>query len=172
MSIFSKREKNTYITKYLQGLPNINVGDICKLSFDNENLIIQAIKVSGIIKSKVNVINTFKINNKKIISFDLINKSNIETKSKSVIGRGIAGGLIFGPVGAIIGGISGTKQDIKSNDEFFLNISYYGVNEDDLKVLIFKVGIYPNIARMFIQEYNNNFFVEKININENGEIIL
>lgn len=34
----------------------------------------------------------------------------IENKEKSVVGRALAGGLLFGPVGAIVGGMTGMKD--------------------------------------------------------------
>ena len=43
-------------------------------------------------------------------------------QSNSVIGRAIAGGLLFGDVGAVVGGMSGLKQ--KKVNRFFLVVSY------------------------------------------------
>lgn len=44
--------------------------------------------------------------------------------SKSPIGRALAGGLIFGGAGAIVGAVSGTTQKTKNEIKFYLIIAY------------------------------------------------
>lgn len=155
---------------FLQGLPNVEYLSHCILSFDNEYLIIENVNIKGILKRKVEVLNTFKIKHEKIISFDIIDKTNIETKKKSVLARGLAGDILFGPVGALLGGLSGSKTDIKQKNEYFLNLGYYGKDKKDIKTIIFRMRTTDKFAREFIQRYNNNFLT--LNTNENGEIIL
>lgn len=155
---------------YLQGLPNVEYLSHCILTFDNEYLIIENVNIKGVFKRKVEVLNTFKIKNDKVISFDIIDKTNIETKKKSVLARGIAGDILFGPVGAVLGGMSGAKADIKQKNEYFLNLGYYGKDENDIKTIIFRMGTTDKFAREFVQRYNNSFL--DADINENGEIIL
>jgi hypothetical protein len=41
----------------------------------------------------------------------------VSSKNKSVVGRAVAGNLVFGPVGAVIGGVSGAKADISTKIE-------------------------------------------------------
>ena len=53
---------------FLQGLPNVEYLSHCILSFDNEYLIIENVNIKGILKRKVEVLNTFKIKHEKIIN--------------------------------------------------------------------------------------------------------
>ena len=57
---------------------------------------------------------------------DVIYESDIEkiSKSKSPIGRAIAGGLLFGGAGAVVGAISGTTTKTKTERKFYLIINY------------------------------------------------
>ena len=51
-------------------------------------------------------------------------ETEIVNKNKSVIGRAVAGGLLFGGVGAVVGGISGTGTKTKKERHFYFIISY------------------------------------------------
>lgn len=168
----AKKQENSYVSIYIQGLPNVETKSMCQLTFDDEYLIIKNIKVTGIFKKKEEILNTFKIKNDKVLSFDIIDKTNIESKKKSVLARGIAGDLVFGPIGAVLGGMSGAKTEIKQINEYFLNIGYYGKDKNDIKTIIFRAGFDDRFARDFVQKYNNKFLIKNTDINENGEIIL
>lgn len=58
-------------------------------------------------------------------------ETEIVEKSKSVIGRAVAGGLLFGGVGAVVGGISGTGTKEKKERHFYFIISYTSSNGED-----------------------------------------
>ena len=58
-----------------------------------------------------------------------------ELKEKSVIGRAVVGGILFGGVGAAVGAISGTKP--KEKTLFYTAITYTDNNEE--KTLLFKI---------------------------------
>lgn len=51
-------------------------------------------------------------------------QTEIVEKSKSPIGRAVAGGLLFGGVGAIVGAVSGTGKKEKKVSKFYFIISY------------------------------------------------
>lgn len=51
-------------------------------------------------------------------------ETEIVEKNKSVIGRAVAGGLLFGGIGAVVGGISGTGTKTKKERHFYFIISY------------------------------------------------
>lgn len=51
-------------------------------------------------------------------------EKEIIEKSKSVIGRATVGGVLFGPLGAIIGGISGTGSTHNTKTHYYCTIVY------------------------------------------------
>lgn len=51
-------------------------------------------------------------------------KTQLKEINKSVIGRAVAGGLLFGGVGAVVGSISGTGTKTKKEKNLYLIISY------------------------------------------------
>lgn len=65
------------------------------------------------------------IHNSQIISFKQTTKSELVYMDKSVIGRAVLGGLILGPLGAVIGGMSGigTKQKFQDKSYLIINLS-------------------------------------------------
>lgn len=58
-------------------------------------------------------------------------ETEIVSKNKSVIGRAVAGGILFGGVGALVGAASGTQQkQVKKRKNVFV-ISYVSADGDD-----------------------------------------
>lgn len=57
---------------------------------------------------------------------DVVYTSDIQkvSKSKSPIGRAVAGGLLFGGVGAVVGAVSGTTTKTKNEYHFYVIINY------------------------------------------------
>lgn len=87
-----------------------------------------------------------KINCCDILDAQIHKEENVEISSKggkgiiSVGGRAIAGGLLFGPVGAVIGGMTGkekTKMEVVENKEYFLFLT---VNKKDASMIAFNFG--------------------------------
>ncbi|AQW28473.1 TPA: hypothetical protein I9063_002877 [Clostridium perfringens] len=167
-----KKNKNAFSGLHVQGLPKMNEHSCLDLFVDGDFLVLEHLKGIGFFSKNVEVTDVFKIHHDKIISLDIIDKTNISSKSKSVVGRGIAGDLIFGPVGAVLGGMSGAKTDIKSTTIYYFNIAYYGKNENDIKTIILRLGYDNSKALKFIREFNDKFMLDESMINENGEIIL
>jgi hypothetical protein len=78
----------------------------------------------------------FPIHNSQIISIKTASKGEIVSANKSVIGRAIAGGLILGPLGAIIGGMSGVGLKEKFIDKHYLIINYWDVDTKSAQTLL------------------------------------
>lgn len=109
------------VTNVIDGLPVSSKANI-NITCDGTQIIIEEVKLKF---TKNEVLNTFRINLENVLDLIVADKKEIINKNKSVIGRGVAGGLIFGPVGAMLGGMSGigNKQEIKKLGTFLV-ISY------------------------------------------------
>lgn len=59
-----------------------------------------------------------------ITGTDIYSEEEILEKSKSVVGRAVAGSLLFGPLGAIIGGMSGTGTTSQKRTDFYYTITF------------------------------------------------
>lgn len=68
-------------------------------------------------------LNFYPIHNSQIISLKTVSQEELVKTDKSVIGRAVAGGLILGPLGAIVGGMSGI-----GSKEKFINKQYFIIN--------------------------------------------
>jgi hypothetical protein len=70
----------------------------------------------------------YPIHNSQVISLKRTSHEELAKKDKSVIGRAVVGGLILGPLGAIVGGMSGI-----GSKEKFINKNYFIVNYWDIE---------------------------------------
>ncbi len=107
-------------------------------------------------------------------------KKLLEKKSKSVVGRALVGGILLGPVGAIVGGMTGigNKEISKSAKgiDNILSISYTDSdNQDHLlvfecsnkkakKVIDFFNSIFPEIYKEELAEELDNTEQTKLSI--------
>lgn len=118
MGLFSKKEKNLK-ANFLK----VDTNTIFTLELLEDKLQI------GIPFARPDQLKTLRYNQIQ----DVVYTSDIETtkKSKSPIGRAIAGGLIFGGTGAIVGAISGTGTKEKKEYRFYLIINYISKDGED-----------------------------------------
>lgn len=63
-----------------------------------------------------------------------------------MIGRALLGGIILGPIGAIVGGISGTGSNQKAANGF--SITFWSINQRKYMSLVLETDSY--IARGFV----------------------
>ncbi|MBD5549519.1 MAG: hypothetical protein HDQ97_19425 [Lachnospiraceae bacterium] len=96
-----------------------------------------------------------------ITSTSVYTEEEIIEKSKSVLGRAAAGAVFFGPLGAIIGGMSGTGSTSTSKTNFYYTINY--VKSDSTPGMI-TLGTscsgcnwskFDNLLKPFIPQKNN-----------------
>lgn len=80
----------------------------------------------------------------KSISNVLVLQEFEQTESnKSVLGRALTGGLLLGPVGAVVGGMSGVGTKVKRSANYYLEISY-----DDKKITLKPFMNSENVANV------------------------
>lgn len=68
---------------------------------------------------------------KSILSTEYLTEKEIIEKSKSVVGRASAGALLFGPVGALIGGMSGVGKSQKQKSHTYYIIHFMNSQEKE-----------------------------------------
>lgn len=69
----------------------------------------------------------FYISHDQIIDMKFINHKELTTENKSVIGRALVGGVLLGPLAAVVGGISGIGQKVKTIGNYLLVINFWDV---------------------------------------------
>lgn len=123
--------------EHVSGLPLAD-GIKCSIVYNADSL---TIKGGG---------NTFSLNYSNITGLDVKTKSEIEKHYVSSAGGAVAGAILLGPVGAIIGGRAKKVTDIKSTS--FYIITYK--QKDEIKYIVFEVDNL-NIAYKIRQRNND-----------------
>lgn len=156
MGIFSKKNKNgdrSVNLSFVDGIASYGKGLAVELSFNETELEIK----SRIVKNKPIV----KLSLDQIVAANCITEKEIIEKSKSVTGRAIAGGVLLGPLGAIIGGMSGVGNKQKSETHYYMIINYKS-RDEEIKVLSFEiVGSSMNWSS-FIEELRSKIKTEEL----------
>lgn len=92
-------------------------------------------------------------------------RTDIVEKNKSVIGRAVAGGILLGGLGAVIGAVSGIGKKKKKETHLYFIISYTATDGDE-KYLIFEDTRMYKGHKLYIK------LTELCNINRGGNIEL
>ena len=136
--------KNLFM--HLNGL-GVEAYTLFRVQLEGEYLTLDHIKPNAFRSDKL--IQQYKIKAADILAFDIVKES--ELKNKSVLGRGAAGALLFGPVGAVLGGLSAVnKTKIKST----LAISFIPSAGGDPKTIVFDAEP-PSWAAPNLKTVNN-----------------
>ena len=115
---FFKSKKGSIISDYFMLLEDVGGGYTANNMYDvalyDDHLEIS----SPLAENKIN------LDYSKIT--DVVYSAEVEEiqKSKSSIGRAVAGGMLFGGVGAVVGAISGTGTKTKKERHFYFIIAY------------------------------------------------
>lgn len=94
----------------------------------------------------------FPIHNSQIISINTAWREDLVKTDKSVIGRAVVGGLILGPLGAIVGGMSGIGSKEKYENKYYIIINYWDPQTKSAQTLLIS-GSQAQID-MFINRHN------------------
>lgn len=94
------------------------------LHLEDDGVIIEAVTYRNFSASAYDILTSYFIPKERLVAAELITTRNLEEKQKSVIGRGIAGAIVFGPIGAIIGGMSGIGTKTVTNVTAALCLAY------------------------------------------------
>ena len=78
----------------------------------------------------------YYIHHMQIVNMSCVKGEQLISKDKSVIGRAAVGAILLGPLGAIIGGMSGIGSKVKKVGKFFLVINYWDVVSHQVQTLL------------------------------------
>lgn len=146
-------DKGIYDAIYRYGLPNLKEHAFVNVYTNDEELLIEHKDIK------------YQINLKNLTAIELVSEVDQLQKNKSALARGIAGGLVLGPLGAIAGAASGvgTKKEKGS----FVVMNYK--SDDEVKVIILKIQARILKTKKFVEEIQEKI----IQLNtENGTIKL
>lgn len=121
---FLKSKKGSIISDYFQTVEqigNFGPGNMLDVALYEDHLTIS----SPASKQEIT------LNYNQITDVSYGTQTQIVEKNKSVIGRAIGGGLLFGGVGAIVGAVSGSGTKEKKEHHFYFIISYKSQDGDD-----------------------------------------
>lgn len=161
MGMFSTTSKKGYpivILKMVDGL-NIPMNTMVKLEADDE---------AGKVKFTIPFIKKepLTLAYEQIKNIEMFREDQIKEKEKSVLGRALIGGILIGPLGAIIGGISGTGTKKKKKNKLFVVINYVSKN-DEIKVVSFEdTRMY--FTNKFIQHMKGH--IKTVEIDDSNEL--
>lgn len=128
------------VAVHLYGIPGMGEKELVSLFFADDKLVIKSKK------------KTFDLFYNKLTAIKAVKQTDLIQKDRSVIGRGVAGGLLLGPAAAIVGGLSavGRKKNVKGE---LLIINYLPSEGEEPKVIIFDLQKLSNPKRIekFVQ---------------------
>ncbi len=81
-------------------------------------------------------IDKFFISFDQLISLKFIPEEKLAQENKSVIGRAVVGGLLLGPLAAVVGGLSGIGKKTKKLGNFLLAINFWDVYSHRIQTLL------------------------------------
>lgn len=131
MGIFKRNKLQSVNVSSFDGIEVLPRGLAIKLIADDDNNEI-------LIKSRVIKKPEVHLKYDQITGINVITEKDILEKSKSVVGRAVLGGVLLGPLGAIVGGMSGIGSKEKIDKHYFIVINYK-TKDNDIKVISFEI---------------------------------
>lgn len=131
MGLFSKKEKHTKIIFQMEdGLQSIQKGMPVEIILLEDELNI---------KQNFSRKEPSHLRYEQVINAGVVREEEITEKNKSVVGRAVVGNLVLGPLGAVVGGVSGVGKKEKKKLKAYFVINYKSSQDDEVKVLSFLV---------------------------------
>jgi len=118
---------NGYYDSEINIVDGISQGEVSVLLCENGIKLTNSIFLSGI-----------ELHNAVIINLNQTSKSELIKVEKSVVGRAVAGGLILGPLGAVIGGLSGVGNKESEKKTSYLLINFWDLLSKEPNTVIIR----------------------------------
>ncbi len=151
MGLFKKNrdEKEKILSTsgaFIQGMLNYSRGTQCGIYANDTEL-----KIQKLYDEKAT---TYHLTYDKIVNIQMLTETEIIQKSKSVIGGAVAGGLVLGPLGALIGGMAGTGTKQKKKTTYFMVINFISDSSNEVQILMFQVSpIFTEKLISYVQKH-------------------
>lgn len=143
-ALLKPKEIEQFVFQHASGLKFVDKDAFLNLNVENCITISQG-------KHKKKILET--INYGEVIDVILLEEIENNDKNKSIIGRAIVGGLLLGPVGAVVGGMSGTSKTKTAKSVYYLQI----LAKDEKDIILKPAFNSSNIAALA-----RNKIIEKI----------
>ncbi len=161
MGLFGKKNKKgdrSVNLSFVNGIEGYGTGLAIELSINTEK---ECLTVKSRVVKKPEVNLKFE----QITGVNVVSEKEIIEKSKSVAGRAIAGGVLLGPLGAIVGGMSGIGNKQKSETHYYMVINYKS-REREIKVLSFEIVGASLHWSSFVEELRSKINAETLESEE------
>lgn len=139
MGIFTRKNKNgdrSVNLSFIDGIPGYVRGTAISLSIEKDT------NYLTIRPRAFKQLPEVSIAMDRLVGVTVANEQEIleKEKEKSVVGRAVIGGVLLGPLGAIVGGMTGigTKTKSKTKSKNYIIINYKSI-ENELKILSFEI---------------------------------
>lgn len=143
----------SYIAFHMHGIPHASQNALANIFINDEKMVVEC---KGI---------TFELKLERVTAAEGVSRTDLLKQDKSVIARGVVGGLLLGPIGAIVGGMSGVGT--KDKKGAFLVINYRSSATDQIEVIIFDMKniltarkIAKSLTRKIVETKSNNGVIE------------
>ena len=147
----------TFVLKkveYNDGIDNFIQSEKCNIFLQEKGILI-----TNLISEKTATLKYSKIVACGVFNDKQISKSTIQ-KNGSVVGRGALGGFLFGPVGAIVGGMSGinskTQTITDTQNTYYLIINYKKTKTSAVESISFKTMVRDSDFKELSDKINEN----------------
>ena len=157
MGIFGKKNKDgnrSVNLTYIDGTESYSKGTAVEISLNDEN---KNMQMKARVYKKPAVFLPFE----HITGVEVISEKDIVEKSKSTVGRAVVGGVVLGPLGAIIGGMSGIGNKSKSDTHYFIVVNYKS-KDQQIKVLSFEIVGASLHWSSFVEEFRKRITTQKV----------
>lgn len=132
MGLFRKKNKALSANfSLVDGLEGFTKGLIVNITADDNNDRL-------IIKGKFSNIQEVNLKYEQITGITCTTEKEIIDKNKSVVGRAAIGGVLLGPLGAIVGGMSGVGNKQQKKTRYYMIINYKS-RDGETKILSFEI---------------------------------
>lgn len=113
-ALFKPNTMKEFIFEHMSGVPFVNQNAVLNLLVEDKLLLTQGKKENQKVFAQIEY--------KDIADVVVLQEIENSEQNKSVLGRAVVGGLLLGPVGAVVGGMTGVGTKSKTNTLFYLQI--------------------------------------------------